>query len=323
MDYKVTITDVATLKECIEFVSFKVESPPDDYKGKSYHFNSMTIEGKIGTDEKALPLYQWSLIPSTDPNCYKEITVEQTHEDQLIRRVTFSKAFVVDYSESHIEKAGEGYFSLYVRQFTGDDIECSDGSLKETPNKDDTYYKIFNSVKPAFDYQIMEGRAGKPPDFEITMEGVRAELSKSKIGRETLEYIDKNNVGVMLSYKPMVRYNEKGEKYEILGRYNGFLDVCEIFVTNTLFYPDTAKTIIHEITHYMGYQKTKYFEFLARYREEKHVYEGKVPLSVMREHYKTTFKSGEYDNNKLGMPNGKRKRLEKKGLIKSVERQKN
>ena len=128
MNYTVTITDIATLQECIEFVSFKVESPPDDYKGKSYHFNSMIIEGKIGTDEKILPLYKWSLIPSTSPDCYKEITVEQTHEDQLIRKVTFSKAFVVDYSESHIEKAGEGYFSLYVRQFAGEDVECSDGN---------------------------------------------------------------------------------------------------------------------------------------------------------------------------------------------------
>ncbi|HEX9061473.1 MAG TPA: hypothetical protein VF941_14930 [Clostridia bacterium] len=64
MNYKVT-TDVATLQECKEFVSFRVESPPDDYRGKSYHFNSMIIEGKIGTDEKALPLYKWSLIPST------------------------------------------------------------------------------------------------------------------------------------------------------------------------------------------------------------------------------------------------------------------
>ncbi|HEX9063053.1 MAG TPA: hypothetical protein VF941_23005 [Clostridia bacterium] len=131
MNYKVTITDVATLQECIEFVSFKVESPPDDYKGKSYHFNSMTIEGKIGTDEKTLPLYKWSLIPSTSPDCYKEITVEQTHEEQMIRKVTFSKAFVVDYSESHIEKTGEGYFSLYVRQFVGEDIECSDGQEQD------------------------------------------------------------------------------------------------------------------------------------------------------------------------------------------------
>lgn len=145
MNYKVTITDVAILQECIEFVSFKVGSPPDEYKGKSYHFNSMTIEGKIGTDEKILPLYKWSLIPSTSPDCYKVLTVEQTHEDQLIRKVTFSKAFVVDYSESHMEKAGEGYFSLYVRQFVGDDIECSDASVKIEKKKE---IKDNSSVKP-------------------------------------------------------------------------------------------------------------------------------------------------------------------------------
>ncbi|HEX9060097.1 MAG TPA: DNA/RNA non-specific endonuclease [Clostridia bacterium] len=147
MFYKVTISDVATLQECIEFVSFRVKSPPDDYKGKAYPLGSMIIEGKIGTDEKTVPLYKWASIPSTDPDCYKEITVEQTHADQLIRKVTFSKAFVVDYSESHTDKTGIGYFSLYVRQFAGVDIECSDGNetVKIEKKKE---VKDNGSVKP-------------------------------------------------------------------------------------------------------------------------------------------------------------------------------
>ncbi len=312
MLYKVTISNDIVLSECIEFVSFRVESQKDDYTGKSYPLNSMIVEGKIGTDENTIPLYKWASIPATDPNCYKEITVEQTLEDQLIRKVTYTKAFVVDYSESHTDKTGFGYFSLYVRQLAGLDIECSDGQ-PITPPKIDKYKNIIETLSKS-DFQIMEGRAAKPPDFEITEKGVREELSKSKIGRETLDYIDKNNVDILLSYEPKFKNGNA-----VLGHYDSEFDVCRVFVTNTLFYQDTAKTIIHEITHYMGYRQTKYFEFLARYKEEKHVYEGKVPLSVMREHYKMTFKSGEYDI-PLGMPNGKRKRLEKKGLIKSVER---
>ncbi len=126
MVYKVTISDIAVLQECIEFVSFKVEQAPDDYTGKAYPLSSMIIEGRIGTDEKTISLYHWATTPSTDPNCYKEITVEQSYEDQLIRKVTFSKAFVVDYSETHTDKTGIGYFSLYVRQLAGIDIKTNE-----------------------------------------------------------------------------------------------------------------------------------------------------------------------------------------------------
>ena len=317
MLYKVIISNDIVLSECIEFVSFRVESQKDEYTGKSYPLNSMIIEGKIGTDENTIPLYKWASIPATNPNCYKEITVEQTLADQLIRKVTFQKAFVVDYSESHTDKTGFGYFSLYVRQLVGFDIECSDGQ-PIVKKENDIVEKILNRnfVVNNIENQIMQGQAGKPPDFEMKEQGIKEELKKSKIGREVLKYIDDNNVPVLLSYEP--KKSKMGNR--VNGHYDPEFDICRVFVLNTLFYEDSAKTVIHEVTHYMGYRQTRYFEFFARYLSEKHIYEGKVPLSVIRKHYKTTFKSGEYDKLPLGMPNGKRKRLEKKGLIKSVRR---
>jgi len=277
----------------------------------------MIIEGKTGTDEKTIPLFEWSMLPAIDPNCYREIVVEQTHADVLLRRIKFSKAFVVDYSESHHDNVG--YFSLHVRQLAGLDIECSDGQAQSPPTSeiaDVILNRKFNAPKSSIDNQIMEGRAGKPDYFEIKEEGVRQELSKSKVGREITEYIDKNNVPVILSYE--VRKTRTGDI--IYGRYEHDFDLCRIYVLNTLFYEDTAKTVIHEVIHYMGYRQTKYFEFLARYMQEKHSYEGRVPLSIIREHYNIAFKSDNYSHLPLGIPNGKRKRLEKKGLIKSVRR---
>lgn len=42
-----------------------------------------------------------------------------------MRKVRFSKAFVVDYSESYSNSQGVGQFTIYVRQFAGMDIECN------------------------------------------------------------------------------------------------------------------------------------------------------------------------------------------------------
>ncbi len=196
MSYKVTISNSIILQDCIEFVSFRVKSPPDDYKGKAYPLNSMIIEGKIGTDEKIIPLYQWSLISSANPECYKEITVEQTNADQLIRKVTFSKAFVVDYSESHTEKTGEGYFSLCVRQFVGIDVEASDGQAQAPPASeiaDTILNRKFETPSPKENVinddsmKIIEGMGGRPKDSweRCTVDQARAELATSKMGQQT------------------------------------------------------------------------------------------------------------------------------------------
>jgi|LSQX01.1.fsa_nt_gb hypothetical protein len=133
MTYKVAVSNGMVLEKCIQSVSFNVDPPPDDfYSTRTYTVKSMTITGKIGTDEKTIGLYEWALIPATNPDCYKEITVEQTRADQLVRKVKFPKAFVIDYSESFSNKEGVGYFSLFVRQFAGLDIECTNEATQQT-----------------------------------------------------------------------------------------------------------------------------------------------------------------------------------------------
>lgn len=58
-------------------------------------------------------------------NCYKEVTIEQYQKELLVRKVHFSKAFVIDYSESYSNYVGTGTFTLYVRQLFKKEIEVS------------------------------------------------------------------------------------------------------------------------------------------------------------------------------------------------------
>jgi hypothetical protein len=121
MAYKVTISDGTILEKSIESVTFKADTPPDDYYCmRTYTVYSVMITGKIGAGEKTISLYEWSLLP-----CYKEIVVEQTHADQTVRVVKFSKAFVVDYSESYYKGEGFGLFSIFIRQLAEVDIELT------------------------------------------------------------------------------------------------------------------------------------------------------------------------------------------------------
>ena len=121
MSYKVTISGGTVLENCIEHVSFSVDTP-NDYNSNIR--NSMIITGQIDTEESTVCLYEWALIPATNSDCYKEITVEKYQKELLVRKVTFSKAFVIDYSENYSNHAGTGTFTLYIRQIVGKEIEC-------------------------------------------------------------------------------------------------------------------------------------------------------------------------------------------------------
>ena len=125
MSYKVTISNGTTLEECIENVSFLSDTTIDNSISNKSKRNSMIIKGKIDTDESITVFYQWALISGNNSDCYKEITVEHYNKDLLVRKVTFSKAFVVDYSESYSKHYGVGTFTIHIRQFYNKDIELT------------------------------------------------------------------------------------------------------------------------------------------------------------------------------------------------------
>jgi len=132
MSYKVTISDGTILAECIEHIAFNVDTSNDFDSRNTNVRNSMIITGKVDTDESTVGLYQWSLLPPTNSDCYKEITVEQYQKGLLVRKVCFSKAFVIDYSENYSNCAGAGTFTLYVRQFFGKEIEVTSEEIAKS-----------------------------------------------------------------------------------------------------------------------------------------------------------------------------------------------
>ena len=133
MGYKVTISDGTILEKSIEYVTFNADTPSDDsYCMRNYTINSIAITGKIGAGEKTISLYEWSLLAASNPDCYKEIVVEYIHAGQIIRNVTFSKAFVVDYSESYSKGEGVGHFSILIRQLADIDIECANEATQQS-----------------------------------------------------------------------------------------------------------------------------------------------------------------------------------------------
>ena len=99
--YKVTISDGTVLEKCINNVQFYTLQS-DNYSSRdANNRKSIKITGYIDTEESTISLYNWALLPATNPDCYKTVTVEHYKSDKLLRKVSFSKAFVVDYSEEH------------------------------------------------------------------------------------------------------------------------------------------------------------------------------------------------------------------------------
>lgn len=151
----------------------------------------MVIIGRIDTNESTVSLYQWSLLPATDTNCYKEITVEQYKNNQLVRKVSFSKAFVVNYTESYSNHVGVGTFTLYVRQFCGKDIEVTSQELNSvsnlTPNLPNSVEKDVEVVEIAEKQAVVKSDTSnlKQSNMSIT-----DRLAKQKEKQDNTNIID-------------------------------------------------------------------------------------------------------------------------------------
>lgn len=193
MLYKVAVGN-AVLEKCIESVQFNVSTPSDYiFTSRGNNKNLIKITGNIDTEESTVALYEWALLPATNPECYKEITIEHYKEEKLLRKVTFSKAFVVKYSESYSNDEGVGTFTLYIKQLYGQDVEVTG----ETSSHSSTVES--NSV----------------PEMEEERQDQSTETKKEK---EKKDHIIK--VGRRKALAPNTEYEVNGYKYKTdeLGR---------------------------------------------------------------------------------------------------------
>ncbi|WP_080442679.1 membrane-associated protease 1, partial [Clostridium botulinum] len=108
--------------ESVEKVRFTTDTPKDANARSKDVGSTMTISGKILTAVDGDPFDStrqmglWSLVPAEKADCYRKITVEVISADQIIRKITYPNAFVVDYKENFGDTEGIGTFTLVVRQ---------------------------------------------------------------------------------------------------------------------------------------------------------------------------------------------------------------
>ncbi|MFW2501446.1 membrane-associated protease 1 [Clostridium diolis] len=125
MGFKVKIEGAETIDLSIESVQTVklITDTPEDSNARSKDVGStMVIKGKIltavdgDTFDSTRKMGTWSLVPAEKADCYRKVTVEVISADQIIRKITYPNAFVVDYKETFGDTEGIGTFELVVRQ---------------------------------------------------------------------------------------------------------------------------------------------------------------------------------------------------------------
>lgn len=96
---------------------------PDDSNARSTDVGAtLRITGKIitATDgdnaDDTIKLALWSIVPAEKADCYRKVTLEVIAADQVVRKIHFPNAFVVDYTERYGDTEGVGEFTLYIKQ---------------------------------------------------------------------------------------------------------------------------------------------------------------------------------------------------------------
>ncbi len=103
-------------------VKFGADIPHDSNARSTDLGSTMEITGKILTAVDGDPfdatrqLGLWSLVPAEKADCYRKAEVEVIAASQVVRKYTFSNAFVVDYREDYGDVEGVGTVHLIIKQ---------------------------------------------------------------------------------------------------------------------------------------------------------------------------------------------------------------
>lgn len=100
-----------------------VTDTPDDSNARSTDVvNTIILSGKILTAvdgeaaDDTMKIAKWSCVRAENADCYRKATIEVLSASQIVRKVHFPNAFVVDYTEHYGDTEGVGEFTLTIRQ---------------------------------------------------------------------------------------------------------------------------------------------------------------------------------------------------------------
>lgn len=125
MGFKLTIEGPEKIElgiQSIQKVVLKTDTPEDSNARSKDVGSTMVISGKILTAvdgeefDATRQMGLWSLVPAEKADCYRKLTLEVVSADQIIRKIHFPNAFVVDYKENYGDAQGVGSFELIVKQ---------------------------------------------------------------------------------------------------------------------------------------------------------------------------------------------------------------
>ncbi|MBU5316790.1 membrane-associated protease 1 [Clostridium bornimense] len=125
MGFKVKIEGAESIELGLEdVISVKYETnTPKDTNARSKDIGAtLYIKGKILAElegdihDGPKKIGKWSLVPAEKSDAYRNIEVEVHAAGQVVRKITFPNAFVIDYIEHYGDTEGIGTFDLIVRQ---------------------------------------------------------------------------------------------------------------------------------------------------------------------------------------------------------------
>lgn len=103
----------------VEFVS----DTPDTSNARSTDLGVIiNIKGRINFSlgaeqtDSTVELANWSLMPSDQADCYRNVQVQVVNGGQIVRQYTYPNAFVMGYTEDLNDEEGVGSFELLLKQ---------------------------------------------------------------------------------------------------------------------------------------------------------------------------------------------------------------
>ena len=125
MGIRLTIEGAETIsldEQSIQGCKFITDTPDDPNARSTDVVNTMILTGRILTAvdgdaaDDTMKIAKWSVVRAESSDSYRKATVEIVSANQIVRKVHFPNAFVVDYQESYGDTEGIGEFTLVIRQ---------------------------------------------------------------------------------------------------------------------------------------------------------------------------------------------------------------
>ncbi len=125
MGFRLKVEGAETIElgmDNIKTVMYETDTPNDSNARSTDVGAMLKLTGKIitATDgdkaDDTMKLALWSLVPAEKADCYRKVTLEVISADQVIRKIHFPNAFVVDYTERFGDTEGVGTFEILIKQ---------------------------------------------------------------------------------------------------------------------------------------------------------------------------------------------------------------